>query len=263
MQFIKFFIPVLIAIFLIFSDYKFSYLNSFKYSVATLISPVYLLIDLPSKLYFWINEQGVNKRTLLNQNKRLKARLTRLKVDLQNHDALLLENQKLAKLLNSHYRLDKDKFILARVISINQSRLRKQIVIDKGDNSGVKVGQIALGSDGVLGQISHVTPWHATLLLITDPTQHIPVKNQRNGLRGISKGVASQKNKLTVRFIEPGLDVKTGDIFLSSGIGSKFPVGYPVGRVTKITKQINNSFLYIELTPIQATNKIEFVLISH
>jgi rod shape-determining protein MreC len=40
-----------------------------------------------------------------------------------------------------------------------------------------------------------------------------------------------------VRFIQHGLDVKVGDVFLSSAIGSKFPSGYPVGRVTHVEKQ--------------------------
>lgn len=262
MQFLKLFIPVLIAIFLIFSDYKFSYLDSVKQSIARLISPVYLLVNLPSQLYIWINEQGTEKQFLLSQNKRLNAKLLRLKVDLQDHNALLLENQKLNKLLKSRYQLDKDAFILARVGSISQSRLKKQIVVNEGSSDGVKVGQIVLGADGVLGQVNQVTPLYTTILLITDPTQHTPVKNQRNAVRGIGKGIASNQSKLMVRFIESGLDVKIGDVFLTSAIGSKFPAGYPVGRVTHIEKRANDPFLYIELTPAQTIQQLEFVLIS-
>jgi rod shape-determining protein MreC len=44
-------------------------------------SPVYLGINLPSQLYSWINEQGTTKQTLLNQNKKLRVELVRLKVD--------------------------------------------------------------------------------------------------------------------------------------------------------------------------------------
>ncbi|BAS67584.1 MAG: rod shape-determining protein MreC [Gammaproteobacteria bacterium] len=262
MQFLKLFIPVLISIFLIFSDYKFSYLDSAKQSVAKLISPLYLLSSLPSQIFIWINEQGTSKQHLLNQNKRLSAELLRLKIDLQDHDALLLENQKLNNLLKSKYQLDKTAFVLARVSAMNQSRLKKQIVIDKGSMDNIEKGQIALGSDGVLGQVNQVTPFYSTVLLITDPTQHIPVKNNRNGIRGITKGMASRQGKLKLRFIELGLDVKVGDIFLTSAIGSKFPAGYPVGRVTHIENQVDNPFLQIELTPIQSVQQLEFVLIN-
>lgn len=263
MQFLKLFTPVFIAIFLILSDYKFSYLDSLKQSIAKLISPIYLVVNLPSQLYVWINEQGTEKQALLDQNKQLRHELSLLKVDLQNHNALLLENQKLSQLLDSSYRLNKSEFTSARVNSISQSRLKKQIIINKGLDDGLKVGQIALGVDGVLGQLTQTTPLYSTIAMITDPTQYIPVKNARNGIRGISKGVAVQQNKLVVQFIESGLDITLGDIFLSSAVGSKFPDGYPVGQVTHVETHKDDPFLHIELTPIQTTEQLEFVLISH
>ncbi|SMN01068.1 Rod shape-determining protein MreC [uncultured Candidatus Thioglobus sp.] len=263
MNFLKLLAPILIAIFTIFSDYKFSYLDGIKQSIAKFISPLYLVTNLPSQLYVWINEQGVTKVFLLNQNKQLKSELIRLKVDLQDHNALLLKNQKLTQLLKSRYQLDQKKFILARVGSISQSRLKKQIVINKGSNDGIKIGQTALGANGILGQITQATPFYSSILLVTDPTQHIPVKSQRNGIRGIGKGLASRQNKLLVRFIEPGLDVKIGDIFLSSAVGSKFPADYPVGQVIRIEKHTDSPFLYIELTPIQSTKALEFVLVGN
>jgi rod shape-determining protein MreC len=223
---------------------------------------VYLLVNLPSQFYIWVNEQGVNKQFLLNQNKRLNAELIRLKVNLQRHNALLSDNQKLSKLLKSRYQVDKGVLILARVNTISQSRLKKQIVVNKGSKDGIKVGQIALGADGILGQVSQVTSFHTTILLVTDPTQHIPVKNQRNGIRGIGKGIASNQEKLMVRFIDSGLDIKVGDVFLTSSIVSKFPAGYPVGRVTHVENRPNDPFLYIELAPTQTTQQLEFVLIN-
>ncbi len=262
-KFIKLFISVLIAVFLIFSDYKFSYLDTLKKYIATLISPIYLVVDLPSQLYAWIDEQGTTKQVLLNQNRQLKAELMRLKVDLQDHNALLLENQKFGELLKSHYRLDKENFVLAHVSSISKSRLKKQITINKGSTDGIKIGQVVLGARGILGQINQVTPFHSTMLLITDPTQHIPVKNGRNGIRAIGKGMSSKQDKLMLRFVQQGLDVKLGDIFLSSAIGSKFPAGYPVGRVTHIEKKANNPFLTIELTPSQSIESLDLVLVSN
>lgn len=262
MQFLKLSISVLIAIFIIFSDYKFSYLDSVKHSISRLISPVYLLTNLPSQLYIWINEQGTTKQLLLNQNKRLNAELVRLKVDLQDHNALLLENKKLAKLLGSRYKLNKNIFVLARVDSVSGSRLKKQIIVNKGSGDGIQVGQIVLGADGVLGQVNQVTPFYATILLITDPTQYMPVKSQRNGIRGIGKGIASNQGKLMVNFIESELDIKIGDVFLTSAIGSKFPAGYPVGRVTHIEKRADDPFLTIELAPTQTIQQLEFVLID-
>ncbi|SFV80791.1 Rod shape-determining protein MreC [hydrothermal vent metagenome] len=262
MQFLKLFTPVFIAIFLILSDYKFSYLDNLKQSIAKLISPIYLVVNLPSQLYIWIDEQGTTKQTLLNQNKQLDGELTRLKANLQTHNALLLENQKLKQLLGSSYQISSQKFILGRVSSVSQSRLKKQIIINKGSNDNITVGQVVLGSKGVIGQITQTTPLYSTVLMITDPTQYVPIKNQRNGIRGISKGVASNQGRLVVNFIESDFDVVLGDLFLTSAIGSKFPAGYPIGKVIHIEQHTDDPFLHIELAPIQTTEQLEFVLIG-
>ena len=262
MQFLKLFTPVFIAIFLILSDYKFSYLDNIKQSIAKLVSPIYLVVNLPSQLYIWIDEQGTTKQTLLNQNKQLNGELTRLKANLQTHNALLLENQKLKQLLGASYQISSQKFILGRVSSVSQSRLKKQIIINKGSNDNLTVGQVVLGSKGVIGQITQTTPLYSTVLMITDPTQYVPIKNQRNGIRGISKGVASNQGRLVVNFIESDFDVVLGDLFLTSAIGSKFPAGYPMGKVIHIEQHTDDPFLHIELAPIQTTEQLEFVLIG-
>jgi rod shape-determining protein MreC len=185
-----------------------------------------------------------------------------LKANLQTHNALLLENQKLTQLLGSSYQISGQKFILGRVSSVSQSRLKKQITINKGSNDGLAIGQVVLGSEGLVGQITQITPLYATVLMITDPTQYVPIKNQRNSVRGISKGVASNQEKLVVNFIESEVDITLGDVFLTSAIGSKFPVGYPVGKVTHVEQHIDDPFLHVELTPIQTTGQLEFVLIG-
>jgi len=262
MQFLKLFTPVFIAIFLILSDYKFSYLDSVKQSIAKLISPIYLVVNLPSQLYIWVDEQGTSKQALLNQNKQLSGEVVRLKASLQTRNALLLENQKLKQLLGASYQISYQKFTLSRVSSVSQSRLKKQIIINKGSNDELEIGQVVLGPKGVIGQITQTTPLYATVLMITDPTQYVPIKSQRNGVRGISKGIASNQGNLVVNFIEPDFDVVVGDVFLTSAIGSKFPAGYPVGKVTHVEQHTDDPFLHIELAPIQTAEQLEFVLIG-
>ncbi len=88
------------------------------------------------------------------------------------------------------------------------------------------------------------------------------VKNERSGVRGISKGIAENNYLLNVEFIESNLDVKVGDVFLSTAIGSKFPTGYPVGTVISVEKNQNEPFLHIQLKPAQIPEQLEFVIIA-
>jgi rod shape-determining protein MreC len=89
----------------------------------------------------------------------------------------------------------------------------------------------------------------------------MPVKNSRNGIRGITKGLASNEKGMIVEYVPLESDVKLGDVFVTSGIGNSYPVGYLVGRVTEINTLLNDSFLSITLQPLQNMNKLELVLI--
>ena len=106
-----------------------------------------------------------------------------------------------------------------------------------------------------------MTPLYSTVLLVTDPIQHIPVKNVRNGISGITKGLATNERGMIVEFIPVDSDVKLGDIFVTSSIGTTYPPGYLVGEVYRIDKPPNEAFLTITLKPMQNMNKLEFILI--
>ena len=261
MRLLKLFVPILLSIILIFLDARFSYLDNFKRFTLTLLSPIYIVVDLPSQVIEWINDKGSENEILISENDFLEVQLIELKAKLQTYNNLALENQKLSDLLEASYLIPKHDVKLARVKSISQSRLSKKIIINKGFNDGVSSADLIVGSDGVVGQVTEVTPLYATVRLLSDPTQHMPVKNSRNGIRGITKGLASTKKGIMVEFVSLESDVKLGDIFVTSGIGTYYPPGYSVGRVKSIDETLDTSFLTIYLEPTQNMNKLELVLV--
>ena len=89
----------------------------------------------------------------------------------------------------------------------------------------------------------------------------MPVKNARNGIRGITKGLASNERGMTLKYIPIESDIKLGDIFVTSGIGNSYPSGYSVGKVSSIDEEQEPSFMTILLEPIQNMNSIELVLV--
>jgi len=246
---------------LIVLDARFSYLDSFKRFTLTLLSPVYFVVDLPGHVVDWVNDQGGDQAQLVSEKEYLEGKLIELKARLQTYNNLVLENQKLTQLLNASYTIPEHQIKLANVKSIFQSRLKKQVIIDKGSKDDVRIKQLVVSSDGVVGQITQLTPLYSTVLLVTDPTQHMPVKNVRNGIRGITKGLATNERGMIVEFVPLDSDVKLGDIFVTSGIGTTYPPGYLVGEVSRIDKPPNEAFLTIILKPIQNMDKLEFVLI--
>ena len=137
MRLLKLFVPVLLSIILIVLDTRFSYLDNFKKFTLTLLSPIYVIVDLPSQVINWVNDKGADNEILIGENDYLKSQLIELKARLQTYNNLALENQKISELLDSSYEIPNHDVLLARVKSISQSRLSNKIVIDKGLNDEV------------------------------------------------------------------------------------------------------------------------------
>ena len=131
MRLFKLFVPIFLSIILIVLDARFSYLDSFKRFTLTLLSPIYLVVDLPSQVIDWINDKGSENELLVSQNDYLEGQLIELKAKLQTYNNLTLENQKLSNLLEASYLIPEHNVKLARIKSISQSRLSKKIIINK------------------------------------------------------------------------------------------------------------------------------------
>ena len=262
MRIIRLLFPVLIALFLIVSDHTFSYLERIRSTINYALSPIQVLTNLPFQFYTWVNEQGTSRDLLMKNNQYLTDENAKLKVRLQQLEALKLENKKLKKLLESKYTTQENRFVLASVNAVNKSRLKKQISVNRGSDDGVKVGQAVLGAQGVIGQVVLTTPGSANVSLVSDPTQHVPVKSARSAIRGMAKGMALNQELLTILFVERDADVKAGDLFLTSGVGGKFPNGYPLGSVVEVGQQDYEPFLQIQVRPLQSTQDLEFVIIA-
>ena len=261
MRLLKLLLPLLIAIAFIVLDAKFSYLQNFRGSLSTLFAPIYLVVDLPSHVVEWVSDKGSEKAKLISENEQLRNEMIELKVKLQTYNNLVLENQKINLLLNSSYALPSYKAKLAQIKSISQTRLKKQIVINKGGNDGIRKLQIALSSDGVVGQVVQTNPFYSVVRLVNDPTLHVPVKSLKNSSRGITKGVATSEGGMIIEFLPIDSNVSIGDIFVTSGIGSIYPSGYPVGRVIEFEKYANTEFLSIKIEPIVDMSQVEYILI--
>jgi rod shape-determining protein MreC len=97
-------------------------------------------------------------------------------------------------------------------------------------------------------------------LLITDSTHALPVQVLRNGVRSIAEGT-SDYNRMTLRFVSPTADIVEGDQLVSSGLGGRFPVGYPVGTVASIAQKPGATFVDVEIDPSAELDRSRHLLL--
>ncbi|WP_370515673.1 rod shape-determining protein MreC [Kangiella sp. HZ709] len=238
-------------------DYRYQYLNSVRSTFSTLASPVYYLANLPSEISVWADDNIVSRADLIDENQNLKDQLMILKAQNQRLVGLESDNAQLRKLLNSSRKL-KGKRLIAEIINVNTNNYAQEIMVNKGSSDGLYVGQSAVDSDGVMGQVIEVTLFWSRIILINDPNHAIPVKNNRNGIRAIARGNGINLN---VMHLPSTIDIKQGDLLLSSGLGEKFPDGYPVAKVVSVTKNSDQPYLEVIAEPTANINTADHVLL--
>ena len=87
-----------------------------------------------------------------------------------------------------------------------------------------------------------------TIEQITDPGHAIPVQINRTGLRTIALGTGSI-DRLELPHIPTNADVRVGDLLISSGLGGRFPPGYPVAEVIDVEQDPGNTFSEVIARP--------------
>jgi rod shape-determining protein MreC len=255
----KFIIFVVLSFILLVNDQRNNYLSILRNSIAIAIYPLQSAVEIPSRLTNWFDLRIKSKEILIQENQNL---LSQQKINssiLQRYESLEQENERLKQILNAANNLD-NKVEITRIISVNVNPYRHTIVIDKGERDGVYNGQVLLDADGVIGQILHTNFLTSEAILISDSDHALPVEINRNGLRTIVLGNGSF-TKLDVPYIPNNADIEIGDLLVTSGLGGKFPSGYPVAKVDFIESDLSEQFYKVSAKPIAHLNQVREVML--
>ncbi len=234
-------------------------LDSARSFLSNLATPVYWLADLPSRFSDWTGDNVRSRSSLLEDNERLQRENLVLQGRSHQMATLQAENVRLRALLNSSA-LVRDDVLVAELIGVSPDPARHRLVLNKGEVDGVFVGQPMIDADGLMGQVVEVSHNSSRALLITDPTHSIPVQVNRNGVRAIAEG-RGRLGTLEVHHVSATTDIRQGDLLVSSGLGGRFPVGYPVAMVSKIERDPGQAFATILAEPTAALDRSRHVLL--
>jgi rod shape-determining protein MreC len=192
-------------------------------------------------------------RSQLNlENGLLKDENLILKVQLQRYIALQAENASLRSLLGTENK-QVEKRLVAEIIQIDNNPFSMKFMINKGSKHDIYVGQTVIDAFGIIGQVIDVSLATSRVLMITDVSHAIPVRVNRNGVRATVIGTG-QINQVALEYVPDTTDIKVGDLLLSSGLGLRFPDGYPVATVASIEHNPGEPFATIFANP---TAKLE------
>jgi rod shape-determining protein MreC len=242
-----------------FSDYHYQILSPLREALSFVITPLQYLVNFPIEIGGWVQKTTKTRNELLQENTKLQNEQQLLQERVQRVEFLEQENNQLKALLSASKRIE-GKVAAAQLLTVDVSNLKQEVVIDKGKNDGLYIGQPVLDAYGVLGQVVKVDVASSRVLLITDPKNAIPVINVRTGVRTIVTGVG-ETNFLELVHVSDTMDIKVGDLLVTSGLGFKLPEGYPVGKVKMVYRVMGEKFARVVVSPSAHVDKGRYLLL--
>lgn len=255
------FIFLILSIVLICFDQRSVSFHAFRMRFSSVVAyPFQWMVDAPIRFSEWINASVTLQRHLVHENAELRVREILLQSRLQKLLALEQENVQLRQLLQSTTQIS-GQVKVARLLAVALDPSLQQVVLNKGLNDHVYQGQPVLDGFGVMGQVVGVGKFTSKVLLITDKQSAVPVEDYRNGVRAIAVGTGVS-GQLALINIPDQSDIQSSDLFVTSGLGLCYPVGYPVGIVAKIERPNDRLTEKIILSPTAHLNQTEPVLLA-
>ena len=224
-----------------------------------LAHPIYVLAGSPYGFYNLVEDISTDRQTLLSERRQLSERNLLLKEELLRMQYLQAENVRLRQLLGSKAQLPSQATI-AEIVGAPPDPQRALVILDKGESDAIRVGYAVVDAQGLFGQVIEVSESSSWVILVTDKDHAIPVRNNRTGVRMIVGGTGSY-DSLVLEDLPASTDLQEGDLIETSGLGGRFPVGYPVGTVSSVEVIEDSPYLQAFVQPAAALLKVGHVLV--
>lgn len=249
---------VVISVILMMVDHASTSLTPIRSTLAVATQPIQMIAEIPGEVAHYMGRY-FDRGQLISDNEALEQKVLLLQARLQRLASLQAENERIRALLASASSLDQN-VLIARILSVSPDPYRHYIKLNKGSTDGVFVGQALVDANGIMGQVTDVTPMGSRAILITDANHGIPVEINRTGLQTIAQG-SGKANELRLPFLANNSDIQIGDLLVTSGLGGRYPSGYPVAEVTSVVHQPGDEFLDVVASPTAHLNRGREVLL--
>ncbi len=196
------------------------------------------------------------------RNQTLEQEVTRLEIQLTQLNEYIMENQRLAALLNYKQVMARDySFLTASVIARDPGNWFATVTLNRGNQDGIRENMTVLTPEGLVGRVVSVSAANCEVLLITDPRSGVGSLIQETRTPGIVEGAAGSSGMARMIHIPKNALLEEGQAVVTSGLGSVFPKGIPVGVLGSVRNEPTGLFQSAEIHPYANLNELEEVLI--
>ncbi len=249
----------LLAVVLMAMDQRGHYVPRIRSMALYLVEPVYHIVEWPVRAARNVFGQFQSRRSLRHDNEAFRQKLLSQQGTLQRFEALVEENRRLRSLIEGAEG-HTFEFQFAELVGVDLDPFSHKVVVNRGALDGVWIGQAVIDGAGIMGQIEDVRPHFSTIRLISDPNHALPVQINRTGLRTVAFG-SGETGVLKMPGVPLQADVREGDLVVTSGLGNRFPGGYPVAIISRVNRNEGQTFVLVEAMPLAALDRAREVLL--
>ena len=215
-------------IFLILGNLNFKAINYLKVGINEIVYRSSFIVSGPENFikdnYFIITDH----LNLYKENEKNKSELTSLREKDLLNEFIISENKRLKNIVEDY--LVKSDTVFAKVLSDKGSPFLKSIIINKGSKHNINLGMVAMDGEYLIGKIVEVNYLSSRVLLLSDLNSKIPVIIEPNEIFSILSGTG--KDHGVIQYSKKYEDIKSQSIIYTSGAGSLFKAGIPIGRIS-------------------------------
>ena len=205
-------------------------IRNFKAFLSDFLAPITFILNKPVKEIAGVLQEVKSTGSLRDENIRLKGEIRRLKVSNSKIAGNELELLELRKLLNAIPK-NKISIVTGRVLTSPGGMFANTVLIDAGIKDGIKIGQPAISSLGLVGYVVNVSFKSSRILLIIDINSMIPAYLTQSNWPAVIQGQNS--NLLKIKFLSSEAILIEGESLETSGHGGRLPAGINIGNVVK------------------------------
>ncbi len=253
----KFMLMVAVSAVIMAVDYRGTALQPVRTALTMFAYPLKYAVDVPFSTYRYLSDYFTDHKKMATENRQLRTTLNIYAARNQKYHSIASENRRLREQLNAISAV-KEHFLLAEILSVSGNTFRRRVTIDRGANENIYSGQVVIAGKNIYGQIDSIAPNSAEIMQITDTDHAIHVRNERTKSSALAVGTG-KTNLLELKNIEANVDIKEGDIYVSSGLGQLYPADYPVAVVSSIAYNSGDSFMKVmarTLTDFTTTHEV-------
>lgn len=202
------------------------------------------------------------------ENRELKQKVSDLAQVKVRDQTLAKENKQLKAELKLKNSLTDYSTVSAAVMSRTPSSWQQQLVINKGQTSGIKKNMPVLSGGGLIGRVAEVNKTNSKVELLSDTSESSNrfsiVINGTDGksVNGIITGYNARTNELIMGQVTSTAKIKKGAKVVTNGMGGITPKGLYVGKVSRIGKDDYGLAKKVYIKPATNFNEINIVTVA-